>query len=513
MIAEYAQAQRRIKLEPGSEQLIGFREDGINYTSVKGNVKFTHRGTVFYCDSAVLAKKTNYLEAYGNVRIIDDSVTITSQMLKYDGDTRIAKLRQKVVLTKLGQLQIFTDYLDYDRNTGIANYFNDGKIVDSTNVLTSRKGYYNSVSNFASFKTDVVSTNEDYVLNSDTLVYNTKSGVIFFVDRTTLTDQEGSVFVYEAGKYNSRAKRSDFSEGRVETEDYFLAGKEMRLDDIRGIYNLKREVTMYGKINNVIITGHAADHDRRNDITKIYDSPLMKLVAEGDTLFVSADTLISLDSPDPAKKRLLAYSNVKFYKTDIQGVADSLAYMVADSALNLYGKPVLWSDQNQMTADSIAMLIEQSTLKQMDMKNNAFVITQDTAGNYNQIKGRGMEASFDGDQLSEVYVSGNGESIFFMYDEEKGILMGMNKIICSNIRLYFENQKLIDAAFLVNPEGDFIPPHRLKDDDKLLNGFIWRGSERPSKAEVVGESPKATLPETLTGELKVPEKKLNRLRQ
>jgi len=88
------QAQKKIKLEPGAEQLSGFKKDGITYTSVKGNVEFTHQDTRFFCDSAVLARRTNYLEAYGHVRILDgDSVTLTADKLFYDGNTRVARLR------------------------------------------------------------------------------------------------------------------------------------------------------------------------------------------------------------------------------------------------------------------------------------------------------------------------------------------------------------------------------------------------------------------------------------
>ena len=42
--------QRKIRLEPGSSHLQMFKKDGISYTSVIGNVKFTHKGTVFLCD-------------------------------------------------------------------------------------------------------------------------------------------------------------------------------------------------------------------------------------------------------------------------------------------------------------------------------------------------------------------------------------------------------------------------------------------------------------------------------
>ena len=313
---------------------------------------------------------------------------------------------------------------------------------------------------------------------------------MYFVAPTTLTDNEGNVFDYEGGQYQSKNERSSFAQGKVETDSYFLAGDKMHLDDIRGIYKIQNNVTMIAKENDVIISGNAAIYDKKNNITKVYDHPVMRLAAENDTLFVTADTLVSIDSDDASKKRLLAYSNVKIYKTDIQGVADSLAYVVADSTLQMFGSPVLWSDENQMSADSIMIIVSGGTVEQMHMRNNAFVITKDSSSNFNQIKGRSMHVQFESDQLSEVFVSGNGESIFFMYNDETGLLMGMNKIICSDIGLYFEDQILIDAKFFVSPEGDFIPPHLLKESDRQLKGFVWRGAERPNKVDLVG----TTLP-------------------
>jgi len=475
-----AASQRKIKLEPGSGQLQGFKIDGISYTSVKDNVQFTHKGTRFFCDSAIIAKKTNYLEAYGNVRILDgDSITITADKLFYDGNTKIAKLRSNVVLTQLKQMQIFTNYLDYDRNTAVASYFNKGKIVDSTNVLTSKKGYYNTRTSTASFKTNVVGKNDDYLMESDTLVYNTKTGVVYFVAPTVLTDTDGDVFHHQGGQYNSRQKKSDYVLGRVDTEDYFLKGNDLRLDEVRGMYYVSGDVLMVSKTNDIFITGQQAIYDKKNSTTIIYDKPLMRMVTELDTLYLTADTLVSIDSKIPGNKKLLAYRNVLVFKSNLQAATDSLEYNVADSTMFFYGNPVLWTDGNQLTADSINMVIRQKAIESLNMKNKAFVITEDSSKNYNQIKGRNMVANFTDNELRVVNVFGNGESIFFMYDEDTNALIGMNKIICSDISLLFENQVLKDAAFLVNPEGQFIPPHELKEPDKKLQGFAWHGALRP----------------------------------
>jgi lipopolysaccharide export system protein LptA len=479
-------AQKKIKLQPGSGGLQMFKKDGMTYTSVTDNVHFTHKDTHFFCDSAVMAKKTNYLEAYGHVRILDgDSITIVADKLYYDGNSKIARLRSNVVLTQTGRMQIFTDYLDYDRTSSIAYYFDAGKIVDSTNVLTSDKGYYNTHSNMASFKTDVVGKNDDYIMESDTLVYNTKTGIVYFVAPTKLTANDGDVFHHKGGQYNSKQKRSEYDIGTVETADYFLKGNNMSLDDIRGIYNVSGNVLMISKEDEIFITGQQSIYYKKTATTKVFDNALMRIVINRDTLYLKADTLISIDGEVVADKRLLAYNNVRIFKSDLQAATDSLAYGVADSTMYFYGNPVLWTDGNQLTADSVNMVISNEAIDLLNMNNRAFVITQDSSKNYNQIKGRNMVAYFDNNELSKVNVYGNGESIFFMYDEVTNILMGMNKIICSDIILIFEDKILKDASFLINPEGEFIPPHELKETDKALKDFVWHGKLRPEIADFI----------------------------
>jgi lipopolysaccharide export system protein LptA len=501
--------QKKIKLEPGAGRLQGIKKDGVSYNIVVDNVQFTQDDTRFFCDSAVYAKKTNYLEAYGHVKIIDgDSLTITAGKLLYDGDTRIARLRSNVVLTQLDRMQLFTDFLDFDRNNSVATYFNKGKIVDSTNVLTSFKGYYNTRSNMASFKTNVHGENEDYTMVSDTLVYNTKTGIVYFVAPTELTDVDGDVFLHDGGQYNSKAKRSSYIMGRVETEDYFLKGNSLKLDDIRAIYHVDGDVLMIAKDDDIFITGQKSVYYKKTSVTKIFDNAMMRMVTEKDTLYLRADTLVSIDSENVSEKRLLAYNNVRVFKSNLQAVADSIAYSVADSIMYFYTDPVLWTSGNQLSADSINMVIRNKAIDVLNLKNRAFVITKDSSDNFNQIKGREMVARFKSNALNKVNVYGNGESIFYMYDEKTFELVGMNKIICSDITLMFENQRLTDAAFLVNPEGDFIPPHELKEKDKTLKDFKWMLDTRPKLSEFrVSDSPEVPLEpppknETINLELK-----------
>jgi lipopolysaccharide export system protein LptA len=489
--------QKKVKLKHADTMRGGARgADRVDW--VIGNVVFVQNQTTIYCDSAQIFRSKNMLDAFGRIRITDgDSVTVTSKSLSYDGNQKVAYLRKNVVFTKLGIATLYTDYLDYYRGKDMALYFNGGKLVDSTNTLTSKKGYYNVKTNLASFKTDVVSSNKDYTLNSDTLQYNSKTKIVYFRDHTTIRDTEGQTAIYESGFYDTNKKKSDLNKGDIETPTYRMKGDRYFLDDLKKFYKAKFNVVMTSKEENMIIYGEDGDYDKLKGISKVYGNAYVaKIADDGDTLFLSADTLVSIETKDPRKKRLLAYNHVKIFKTDLQGKADSLAYVPSDSTIYFYKEPVLWNNENQMTGDSIRMLIVKKKIDRIYLTNNSFVVSVDSLTNYNQIKGRKMIAYFAGSLMDHVIVEGNGESIYFALDEKELIntdsirvtaafTMGMNRIQCSNMKINFKEGKVNNISFYKMPDAKFIPPHELKEPDKRLRGFIWRAKERPEKHDVV----------------------------
>jgi lipopolysaccharide export system protein LptA len=479
-------AQKRVHLKQ-ADKLRGGRLGDERFDRLLGNVIMTQNKTTIYCDSAYFFKKRNYVEAFGRVRILEgDSVTITGRKLEYDGNTKLARLRNNVVFTKLATATLYTEYLDFDRNRNLAYYKTGGRLVDSVNTLTSVRGYYNVSNNLASFKKNVDVKNPDYTMTADSLQYNSRSKTIYFVSPTNVVRSDSSTIVYESGFYETTTKRSDLKLGQAETQDYTLDAEDYKLDDFHKRYLFRRNVVMTYKKESLVIYGQAADYYRTKGIAKVYNNAYLAKVADnGDTLFMSADTLVSIDSPDPAKKRLLAYNNVKIYKRDMQGLADSVEYRSIDSTIYFYEKPVLWSEGNQMTADSIRAVMKNNTIDRIHMVANSFVISRDTLVNYNQIKGRLMTTYFRDQKISHVYVEGNGESLYFLLDEKTNLSSGMNKIICSNIMIRFKQGKVNNLTFYKKPEASVIPPHELKIEDTKLKGFEWRGKEKPSREDVV----------------------------
>jgi lipopolysaccharide export system protein LptA len=494
-------AQKKVKLKHANTAY-GSMKEGERFDRLVGDVIFEQNTTTIYCDSAHYFKTKNMLDAFGRVHITEgDSVDITALGLSYDGNTKIAKLRRNVVFVKKKIATLYTDFLDYDRVKNEARYFNGGKLVDTTNTLTSRKGYYDVPVNVASFKTKVVCVNPDYTLTSDTLQYNSKTRVIYFRDTTLVKGKDGKNALYKSGTYNTIQKLSVLDKGEFETPSYKMKGDQNFLDDVKKYYTSKGKVSMTSKQEKMTIYGDDGFYDKKNGISKVFGHAYVtKVDDDGDTLFLAADTLVSIENVNPKKKRLLAYNHVKIFKNTMQGSADSLAYVSADSILYLYKDPILWSDGNQMTADSIRMLLKNKEIDKIFMTGNSFVISQDSMKNFNQIKGRKMTAHFNGKNISHVIVQGNGESLYFALEEKElartdsailklMITMGMNKMICSNMRINFVKGKVNNVSFYVKPDANLIPIHELKKEDRTLKGFAWRRKERPLKSEVERKNP------------------------
>jgi len=149
-----------------------------------GNVALSHNNALLYCDSAYNYNDSNRVDAFGHVHIIQgDSLNLYGNMIKYEGNTKIATIFGNVKLVNKS-ITLTTDELVFDMKTNIGNYNNWGKIVDTANVLVSKIGRYYSNEDLCLFKDSVKVTNKDFVLTADTLKYHTKTERVILVGPT-----------------------------------------------------------------------------------------------------------------------------------------------------------------------------------------------------------------------------------------------------------------------------------------------------------------------------------------
>jgi lipopolysaccharide export system protein LptA len=490
----------RVQLERGGEYMQGSERKGEKYTKFIGSptnqVVFKQKNTTITGDSVYYFKTTNLIEVYGNVKIVEGAhITITGKKLIYDGNVKLAKMRDNVVYRDT-TMTLYTNYLDYDMPSKLAYYQENGRIVDSDNVLTSRRGSFHTETKMAAFKRNVKLVNPEYILTSDTLQYNTYTKIAYTKGPTEITYKDGTIInSYEEGEYNTRQEKTKLGKGVIETPNYYLKGDRLFFDDANKYYSASSNVVMISKKDDVVITGDQARYWKPQGLTKIWGEPVMKKLVQADTFFLSADTLVSIESETGKDKKLLAYEKVKMFKSDLQGKADSLSYNFSDSTIYFYRDPVLWTQGgNQMAADSIHITLVNNQIDKLFMNNNSFVISQDTIKNFNQVKGRKMIAHFRESDLHKIDVNGNSQLIYYSLEMDT-VTMGLNKIECSDMILRFLENKINNISMYKNPSGLLVPPHEITAELSKLDGFNWREKERPTKIEVVGTKKRPFTPE------------------
>lgn len=479
-----AQAQKTERIRYSAEgSLENDIRDGEKVKKLIQGVVFKQKNTTIFSDSAYFYEERNAIEAFGKVRIKEgDSINITGNNLLYDGDLKIAKMRGDVVYTD-PTMTLYTDFLNYDMIAKLATYHNGGKLVDPENTLTSIKGYYDTNAKFISFKEEVVLINPEYTLRSDTLQYNTITKVAYARGPTNIVTTDSTELNTIEGTFNTTEKQSTFIKGEIVTDNYILTGDILYADDLEQYYTATDNVKMVSLKDEVVITGDHGWYYKPDGITRVFGNALMRKAVNMDTLFLSSDTLISIENPGINNKIILAFHDVKIFKSDLQGKSDSLAYNFSDSTIYLYQQPVLWSEGNQILADSINIQLANNDIDRMNMTSNSFVISQDTIRNYNQIKGRDMVAFFRESRIDRVNVYGNGESIYYVLEDT--LVMGMNRSLSSNMLIKFQDNKADRITFYTKPDASFIPPHEIKPPDTRLQGFKWYEELRPKKEDVL----------------------------
>ncbi len=474
------------------DELNGFKVNGEAVRQFKGNVSVKQPGKTMYCDLLNSYADSKKIEAFGNVRIVQDDGTVaTGDTLYFLETNQLANLRGNVTLNDKGKI-LTTRALDYHMNSGTAYYYSGAKIVDGKNTLVSQQGEYNRATQILTFKKNVRMSSENYTLDTDTLRYNTQTKISYFSGPTKIVTADGTLFSNK-GSYDTNTEVATF-EGRstVNTPDYLLISDYSNYDKQKDQGFAQGNVVMFSKKDSITILGAEAIYSKSKGYTKMYGNVLMKSPSENkDTLYLAADTLLSLGSNDPKTQKttaskLFAYKNVKIFKSDMQAVCDSLVYNFTDSTIYFFRNPILWNGVSQITGDSIWMLQRNNKPHQMYIRQNAFIVSRDSLKNYNQVKGRNMLASFVNSQIQKINVNGNGQSLYFALEGDTA-LQGMNRANCSDMIVRFkEKNRLKTITFLNKPEASFIPPHELPEPDKYLKGFKWHAKIRPTKAMVLG---------------------------
>lgn len=478
-----AQVQETKQIDITSDFIEFDSQLGNGAKRLMGNVKFKHGDIYMTCDSAYYFSDVNIVDAYSSVHLWQaDTLDLYGDYLKYEGNIKFAKVRNNVILIDK-ETRLTTDYIDYNFGENMAYYLSGGKIVNGENNLESTIGYYYTQKKLFFFKDSVIITNPDYTMYSDTLRYNTLTEVAFFLGPTDIISDNNYIYC-ENGWYNTKSDISQFNNNAyLESDGTILKGDSIYYERESGFGKAFVNVELIDTTQNIVFTGNYAIYYEESEYALLTDSALMIKIDGPDSLFVHADTLMTQPDSIPENRIIKTFHHVKFYRDDIQGKCDSLIYSDVDSVFRFFGEPVLWSDENQMTAEFIELYTRNNQLYKVEMINSSFIISKEDSSRFNQIKGRDMTGFIRGKQLYRIDVNGNAESIYYGKDKEE--IIGVNKALSSNLFIRFRDNKINDIIYLTNPTGTYYPVNNFPLTESKLANFIWFEKYRPlNKAEV-----------------------------
>jgi lipopolysaccharide assembly outer membrane protein LptD (OstA) len=449
-----------------------------------GNVDIRHNDIKMKCDSAYYYDKLNQVKAFSRIHIEQgDTLDLYGDYLFYDGAEEKAFVTGNVELLN-NETHLFTDVVNYDVKTKTAYYPNKGRITNADNVLTSLTGVYYISKKMFHFKDSVRIVNPDYMMVADTMEYNTETEKAFFFGPTNVDGD--SIHIYgERGWYDTKQNISRiWKNASIDNLQQIVYGDSLYYEEATGFGRGFGNVTISDTTRNILVQGDKALYYKSPERFLVTDSAVFIQISKEDTLYLHSDTIRAntiIDSKGNSYRMMKAYNSCRIFSNQMQSRCDSLVYSFRDSVVRLYHSPVLWTQKNQLTSDSIALFTKKSQIDRIELYNSAFIVSKVDSVSYNQTRGRNLIGYFKDNELYKIIINGNGETIYFLLDGENQI--GVNQAKSSSLEIYVENGEIKDIYEYENTEGTTDPPFINPPANLRLPGFKWLDNLRPGKMQ------------------------------
>lgn len=454
----------------------------------------------FYEGGSVLDKSKNYIESmngsydaklkkfkfYVNVRIKADSVIMKTDSVAYETN--------KALFTFLGKVHAWRDssYLRadngwYNRENEQFNFYKNAYIYTKDQEVWADDIFYDRNKGFSILKNNIqiVDTSQSTMFFADSARYVSKP-----MSFTLYKDPSAAYYSVEEGKADTLFLRADtlkyYSKAFSEIDSAIVAQAKERVelsakDPFQTIVdaiesNKKRPSSKKAVNNNVTQTSNSTKTDVKQEAA--VDSLSAKNL---DTLSVptpKVDSVKKFSFSDTTTIRFVqGFHNVKMHRSNIQGLCDSLVFSSLDSMARLYGKPILWNEENQFTADSMQFVVSGKSLTKAELLSSAYVISKEDSVHFNQIKSTDIIGYFKKNDIYRFDALGGVSLMFFI--EEDSVITTMNQKECRVMKGLIKDRKIQKIQYVQDVKSDAFPVYNLPINKQRLKGFNWSPEKRP----------------------------------
>jgi lipopolysaccharide export system protein LptA len=494
--------------------------------TLKDNVKLTDGKAVLTTDELeydLNAKLGTYLKGG---KLVNGKSVLTSTQGYYYADTKDVYFQKNVLLVDPEYI-MNTDTLLYNVNTETASFLAITTIRDDKTRIKTRSGYYNLKSGKAKFTNRPILIDSVQMVIADNLIYDkisgegTGDGNVFYRDSSQgISMLSGGAFFNTLSKEVTTYK-SPVLIMKQDKDNLYLAADTLfsayqRIEPIKQknkIDSSQKKDTINLKKSNINNTNDSID---RKNIIQLKEHADSLTIADSSLYSYKKDSIIKIDSIKPSSsdstslnaslKKLKnntdsiflhdttnkvgitdsvryfkGFHNVRMYSDSIQGKSDSIYYSLIDSVFKFYKDPVIWSNGNQISGDSIMLTTKNKQADQFIVDQNAISISTTGDGLFNQLRGSKMIGIFKDGEIDSIQAIGNGQSLYYLQDDDSAYL-GMDLTEAGNIIMTFKNRELKKVIWVKGAKGTTYPFNKIPEDKRRLKNFRWLEAIRPKSA-------------------------------
>lgn len=470
------------------------------YQVLNGNVVMRKGDMFMYCDSAYFYEESNSFDAFGNVRMEQgDTLFVYADELNYDGASELAILYadfgKKVRLINK-DVKLETDVFNYDMLNEVGYYTNGGVLTDKQNKLTSVAGEYHPNTKDAYFNYNVhlrsLQNADTLHIYTDSLDYNTATHIAKIVSKSEIVNSDGVIYS-TSGIYNTDTGVGDlYKRSLVVTKrGSTLTGDTLFYDRTKGFGEAFGGVIVTDSVRQVSLHGEYGFYDEIADSAFVTIRALAKEYSRGDTLYLHGDTINAYTEPDSTKVTN-AFHRVRFYRSDMQGICDSLSMTDRDSIMYMYRHPVVWSDERQIFGNVIYLHLNDSTIDWARLPQFGFTAEHIAEDCYNQLSGTDLTAWFNDSTLRRLYVEGNVQLIMFPMENDS-TYNKYEQTESSYMDSYYDHNTVDSIHFWPETTTKVVPLYLARKNSYFLPKFAWYEDLRPWSPEDVFNVPQAMI--------------------
>lgn len=493
------------------------------------DIAYFYSGALLVNDSTQITSRSGYyLTRTSQARLIDSVVVVSPQVtlladsLDYNTKLQLAEFVGPTLIVQQ-DASIYCEDGFYDVRREQAEFIRNATYTSVKQQASADTIRYLGYTSLVNLIGDAKFIEDDRQIDSEEIQYYEETGETYIIGSAVLKDSLRYVESDRIEFNRVSEKLKTLGRSTLEENGQELTADLINFDQTTGIGTATGQVIYYDTTAKTVILCDSAYFERATEYVKATGPtrPMLKSVVDADTMYLTADTLVfqrqidsilvidsvSADTLEGIQiEKMLddsttivvdsirydsafsytvdtaqvfsAFADVRLFKGTLQGMCDSMEFNSLDSIFHLMGDPVMWSDTTQFNADSIDILLTDGSIDKVFLRQRAIVVSEVQGQFYNQIKGRYMVARMVNDELEDLSVTGNAESVYYAMDES-GAFVGVNQVVAGKIFFTFDQKQLSGIRFYSQPDGEMKPMGEVNHGTLRLEGFSWQNDLRP----------------------------------